>query len=203
MKKKLFTMLLASLMVFTIAGCGNSTGKNTKEETTTEQQVEVSDLGKNTKTVTDPDTGKKTEVDTTTEAGWVPMAGRTGAYLDALRSNAEVMEDETVKKILEYADVAAESGDYEVYSCIGTKTEDDTVTYAYDAYRKNKAQTIVIVIVDKDGNTSVAEFTGDRSDIVGGAVETSSEENANEETTTTNNTESDTTSVNENSATGE
>ena len=202
MKKKLFTMLLASLMVFAVVGCSsNSTGKNTKEATT-EQQVEVSDLGKNTKTVTDPDTGKKTEVDTTTEAGWVPMAGRTGAYLDALRSNAEVMEDETVKKILEYADVAAESGDYEVYSCIGTKTEDDTVTYAYDAYRKNNAQTIVIVIVDKDGNTSVAEFTGDRSDIVGGAVETSSEENANEETTT-NNTESETTSVNENSATGE
>lgn len=202
MKKKLFTMLLAGLMVFAIAGCGNnSTGKNTKEEVTTEQQVEVSDLGKNTKTVTDPDTGKKTEVNTTTEAGWVPMAGRTGVLLDALRSNAEVMEDETVKKILEYADVAAESGNYEVYSCIGTKTEDDTVTYAYDAYRKNKAQTIVTVIVDKDGNTSVAEFTGDRSEIVGGAAETSSEENTNEETTT-NNTESDS-SVNENSATGE
>lgn len=202
MKKKLFTMLLAGLMVFAVVGCSsNSTGKNTKEATT-EQQVEVSDLGKNTKTVTDPDTGKKTEVDTTTEAGWVPMAGRTGAYLDALRSNTEVTEDETVKKILEYADVAAESGDYEVYSCIGTKTEDDTVTYAYDAYRKNKAQAIVIVIVDKDGNTSVAEFTGDRSDIVGSGVETSSEENANEETTT-NNTESETTSVNENSATGE
>ncbi len=202
MKKKLFTMLLAGLMVFAIAGCGNnSTGKNTKEEVTTEQQVEVSDLGKNTKTVTDPDTGKKTEVNTTTEAGWVPMAGRTGVLLDALRSNAEVMEDETVKKILEYADVAAESGNYEVYSCIGTKTEDDTVTYAYDAYRKNKAQTIVTVIVDKDGNTSVAEFTGDRSEIVGGAAETSSEENTNEEATT-NNTESDS-SVNENSATGE
>jgi len=202
MKKKLFTMLLAGLMVFAVVGCSsNSISKNTKEATT-EQQVEVSDLGKNTKTVTDPDTGKKTEVDTTTEAGWVPMAGRTGVLLDALRSNDEVMEDETVKKILEYADVAAESGDYEVYSCIGTKTEDDTVTYAYDAYRKNKAQAIVTVIVDKDGNTSVAEFTGDRSDIVGEAVETSSEENANEEATT-NNTESETTTVNENSATGE
>lgn len=172
--KKFLVGLLAITVVCSLAACSNKEGKNAKEPiSTAENTVNVENLTgtkdeiKNNKTANETSTEDENATDT-----WILAAGRTGAYIDSLETVKD--EDEGVANIIKYATTAKEAG-YDAYSFIATKYESDQTSYAYYAINTNltsQPDAIVVVIVKEDGTTSVAEFTGDKSEIFGSYVPT-------------------------------
>lgn len=165
--KKFIVGLLAVAMVCSLAACSDkSSDKN--PISTAENTVKVENLTgtkdeiENNKAVNDATTEDETATDT-----WILAAGRTGAYIDSLETVKD--EDEGVANIIKYAATAKEAG-YDAYSFIATKYEADQTSYAFYAVNTtltSQPDTIAIVIVKEDGTTSVAEFTGDKSEIFG------------------------------------
>ena len=165
--KKFIVGLLAVAMVCSLAACSDkSSDKN--PISTAENTVKVENLTgtkdeiENNKAVKDATTEDENATDT-----WILAAGRTGAYIDSLETVKD--EDEGVANIIKYAATAKEAG-YDAYSFIATKYEADQTSYAFYAVNTtltSQPDTIAIVIVKEDGTTSVAEFTGDKSEIFG------------------------------------
>ena len=165
--KKFIVGLLAVAMVCSLAACSDkSSDKN--PISTAENTVKVENLTgtkdeiENNKAVNDATTEDETATDT-----WILAAGRTGAYIDSLETVKD--EDEGVANIIKYAATAKEAG-YDAYSFIATKYEADQTSYAFYAVNTtltSQPDTIAIVIVTEAGTTSVAEFTGDKSEIFG------------------------------------
>ena len=165
--KKFIVGLLAVAMVCSLAACSDkSSDKN--PISTAENTVKVENLTgtkdeiENNKAVNDATTEDENATDT-----WILAAGRTGAYIDSLETVKD--EDEGVANIIKYAATAKEAG-YDAYSFIATKYEADQTSYAFYAVNTtltSQPDTIAIVIVKEDGTTSVAEFTGDKSEIFG------------------------------------
>lgn len=165
--KKFIVGLLAVAMVCSLAACSDkSSDKN--PISTAENTVKVENLTgtkdeiENNKATNDATTEDENATDT-----WILAAGRTGAYIDSLETVKD--EDEGVANIIKYAATAKEAG-YDAYSFIATKYEADQTSYAFYAVNTtltSQPDTIAIVIVKEDGTTSVAEFTGDKSEIFG------------------------------------
>lgn len=170
--KKFIVGLLAVAMVCSLATCSNKSSDN-NPISTAENTVKVENL-----------TGTKDEIENNKAANdaktkdenatytWILAAGRTGAYIDSLETVKD--EDEGVDNIIKYAANAKEAG-YDAYSFIATKYETDQTSYAFYAVNTtltSQPDTIAIVIVKEDGTTSVAEFTGDKSEIFGSYVPT-------------------------------
>lgn len=165
--KKFIVGLLAVAMVCSLAACSDkSSDKN--PISTAENTVKVENLTgtkdeiENNKVANDATTEDENATDT-----WILAAGRTGAYIDSLETVKD--EDEGVANIIKYAATAKEAG-YDAYSFIATKYEADQTSYAFYAVNTtltSQPDTIAIVIVKEDGTTSVAEFTGDKSEIFG------------------------------------
>ena len=165
--KKFIVGLLVVAMVCSLAACSDkSSDKN--PISTAENTVKVENLTgtkdeiENNKAVNDATTEDENATDT-----WILAAGRTGAYIDSLETVKD--EDEGVANIIKYASTAKEAG-YDAYSFIATKYEADQTSYAFYAVNTtltSQPDTIAIVIVKEDGTTSVAEFTGDKSEIFG------------------------------------
>lgn len=165
--KKFIVGLLAVAMVCSLAACSDKSS-NTNPISTAENTVKVENLTgtkdeiENNKAVNDATTEDETATDT-----WILAAGRTGAYIDSLEAVKD--EDEGVANIIKYAATAKEAG-YDAYSFIATKYEADQTSYAFytvNTTLTSQPDTIAIVIVKEDGTTSVAEFTGDKSEIFG------------------------------------
>ena len=165
--KKFIVGLLAVAMVCSLAACSDKSS-NTNPISTAENTVKVENLTgtkdeiENNKAVNDATTEDENTTDT-----WILAAGRTGAYIDSLETVKD--EDEGVANIIKYAATAKEAG-YDAYSFIATKYEADQTSYAFYAVNTtltSQPDTIAIVIVKEDGTTSVAEFTGDKSEIFG------------------------------------
>ena len=165
--KKFIVGLLAVTMVCSLAACSDKSS-NTNPISTAENTVKVENLTgtkdeiENNKAVNDATTEDENATDT-----WILAAGRTGAYIDSLETVKD--EDEGVANIIKYAATAKEAG-YDAYSFIATKYEADQTSYAFYAVNTtltSQPDTIAIVIVKEDGTTSVAEFTGDKSEIFG------------------------------------
>lgn len=165
--KKFIVGLLAVTMVCSLAACSDKSS-NTNPISTAENTVKVENLTgtkdeiENNKVANDATTEDENATDT-----WILAAGRTGAYIDSLETVKD--EDEGVANIIKYAATAKEAG-YDAYSFIATKYEADQTSYAFYAVNTtltSQPDTIAIVIVKEDGTTSVAEFTGDKSEIFG------------------------------------
>lgn len=165
--KKFIVGLLAVAMVCSLAACSDKSS-DTNPISTAENTVKVENLTgtkdeiENNKVANDATTEDETATDT-----WILAAGRTGAYIDSLETVKD--EDEGVANIIKYAATAKEAG-YDAYSFIATKYEADQTSYAFYAVNTtltSQPDTIAIVIVKEDGTTSVAEFTGDKSEIFG------------------------------------
>lgn len=164
--KKFIVGLLAVAMVCSLAACSDKSSTN--PISTAENTVKVENLTgtkdeiKDNKAANDATTEDENITDT-----WILAAGRTGAYIDSLETVKD--EDEGVANIINYATTAKEAG-YDAYSFIATKYESDQTSYAYYAINTNltsQPDAIVVVIVKEDSTTSVAEFTGDKSEIFG------------------------------------
>lgn len=165
--KKFIVGLLAVAMVCSLAACSDKSS-DTNPISTAENTVKVENLTgtkdeiENNKVANDATTEDENATDT-----WILAAGRTGAYIDSLEAVKD--EDEGVANIIKYAATAKEAG-YDAYSFIATKYEADQTSYAFYAVNTtltSQPDTIAIVIVKEDGTTSVAEFTGDKSEIFG------------------------------------
>lgn len=165
--KKFIVGLLAVAMVCALAACSYKSSDN-NPISTAENTVKVENL-----------TGTKDDIENNNAANdvatedenatytWILAAGRTGAYIDSLETVKD--EDAGVANIIKYAATAKEAG-YDAYSFIATKYETDQASYAFYAVNTtltSQHDTIAIVIVKEDGTTSVAEFTGDKSEIFG------------------------------------
>lgn len=166
--KKFIVGLLAVAMVCSLAACSDKSSDKTDSVSTSSNSVKVENLTGTKDEVKDNKKINETSTkDETVKDKWILAAGRTGAYIDSLETVKD--EDEGVANIINYAATAKEAG-YDAYSFIATKYETDQTSYAFYAVNTtltSQPDTIVIVIVKEDGTTSVAEFTGDKSEIFG------------------------------------
>ncbi len=170
--KKFVVMLLSTVLVCSLAACGKTEEKkiSTVENTASvkDSVVNVADIGTPDKLVVDENTGEVLNE-------WVPVAGRTGAFIDVF----EGIDSDNARSIIEYASAADEAG-YNVYILLGTKTEEDAMSYAFVGEYKTerhatsaKNDLIIIVKASNDGSITVTEFDGTREDITEpGEVET-------------------------------
>ena len=146
MKKRIFMVLLAIGMVGVIASCGKTA--------TSETIVEPYNVGTEEYGVS------------SNAAGWVVVQQNldkvviedlpNGASEDTcLRDNT----DEGSIEICKYADMAIENG-YKVYMCLGVRTSEDKVEYAYDADTADGARAVIVVEATGE-NFTIYEFVGD------------------------------------------
>ena len=181
--KKFVVMLLSAVMVCSLAACSKTGEKkaSTAENAVSakEAAVNVADIGTHEEVIIDEDTGEVLNE-------WVPVAGRNGANLLIF----EEMDTDNARSIIECASAADEAG-YNVYILLGTKTEENAMSYAFVGETKKEGHAtsatdndvIVIVRVGNDGSITVKEFEGTREDITGNvATENSSDEPTVEET---------------------
>lgn len=174
--KKFFIVLIGAILMCSFTACSNSDKSTSSTEAVSAKEVgvNVADIGTSTEAIVD-DNGE------VINDGWVPAAGRVGAYIDIF----EDIDSDNARAILENAAVADEAG-YDVYILLGTKSEDDGISYAYIGTVKNGSKatsaaedTIVVVKVFNDGTTDVSVFEGTRDDIVG-VVDSASESDSTE-----------------------
>lgn len=170
--KKFVVMLLSTVLVCSLAACGKTEEKkiSTVENTASvkDSVVNVDDIGTPDELVVDENTGEVLNE-------WVPVAGRTGAFIDVF----EGIDSDNARAIIEYASAADEAG-YNVYILLGTKTEENSMSYAFVGEAKTekhatsaKNDLIIIVKASNDGSITVTEFNGTREDITEpGEVET-------------------------------
>lgn len=146
MKKRIFMVLLAIGMVGVIASCGKTA--------TSENVVEPYKVGTEEYGVS------------SNAAGWVVVQQNldkvviedlpNGASEDTcLRDNT----DEGSIEICKYADMAIENG-YKVYMCLGVRTSEDKVEYAYDADTTDGSRAVIVVEATGEDFT-IYEFVGD------------------------------------------
>lgn len=179
MKKFLVTVCSLAL-VCSLAACGKTatTGHSVAEGevmTAKEAGVNVADIGAPEKIVKDKETGEVLNT-------WVPAAGRVGAYVDVF----EGRDDDNARAIIEAASAADEAG-YNAYLLLGTKTENDGMSYAFLAARNKTTHAtsavedeIIVVKMFNDGSITTQKFEGTREDIVDpgeNASDTSTAEN--------------------------